>query len=330
MDMASREWEDRNRNQSLSREPQEGRERRYASSELRGGWGSLRSRQHSGGYGRGSESGSERASGYEGYGAGYESHGYGRGTAVSDWGRGGGVPLRAGSFEQGSRFGGLGYGAQQGYGPSGSWSEHAGGDWDSNGNQGYEGPQGGYGAARGGYGQPQTGGYSRGAPGSMSEQGGYGDHVSRHEPGRHAQQGAASGYGDQGRQLGGAGGHSEPPSHAHGAYGAGHHDYDYQQWRDEQIRNLDNDYCSWRQDRYKKFADEFNSWRASRSGGQGQNTGIAPGTTGGGLGSSAAGASSTGNSGTSSSAQAGGTAGDVSDSGAEGTTPGPSSSGRPR
>ena len=69
----------------------------------------------------------------------------------------------------------------------------------------------------------------------------------------------------------------------HGQPGQHHHDPDYHQWREEQIRNLDNDYQSWRQDRYRKFSDEFNTWRASRSGGQGQNT-VQGTTTGGNFG----------------------------------------------
>ena len=45
----------------------------------------------------------------------------------------------------------------------------------------------------------------------------------------------------------------------------GGYDPDYQQWRNEQMRNLDNDYESWRADRYKKFSDEFNTWRSNRT-----------------------------------------------------------------
>ena len=42
------------------------------------------------------------------------------------------------------------------------------------------------------------------------------------------------------------------------------YDVDYQQWRDEQLRKLDQDYLTWRQARYRQFADEFNAWRLSR------------------------------------------------------------------
>jgi len=44
-----------------------------------------------------------------------------------------------------------------------------------------------------------------------------------------------------------------------------HYDPDYEQWRNEQLRNLDNDYESWRGERYKKFSDDFNTWRSNRS-----------------------------------------------------------------
>jgi len=47
----------------------------------------------------------------------------------------------------------------------------------------------------------------------------------------------------------------------------GHHDPDYQQWRDEQLRMLDADYESWRKDRYQKFSNDFSQWRSSRTSG---------------------------------------------------------------
>ncbi|PUA95629.1 hypothetical protein C8C99_0430 [Acidovorax sp. 107] len=45
----------------------------------------------------------------------------------------------------------------------------------------------------------------------------------------------------------------------------GHRDPDYQQWRDEQLRMLDDDYDSWRKERYQKFSDDFSQWRSSRT-----------------------------------------------------------------
>jgi hypothetical protein len=48
--------------------------------------------------------------------------------------------------------------------------------------------------------------------------------------------------------------------------GPPHPDPDYHQWREEQIRKLDDDYDSWRNERYKKFSSDFDSWRKNRSG----------------------------------------------------------------
>jgi hypothetical protein len=70
-------------------------------------------------------------------------------------------------------------------------------------------------------------------------------------------------YGGYGDQLG------------YGSYQGGrqqqHHDPDYQQWREQQLRNLDDDYQSWRGERYKKFSDEFDSWRKNRQGAEQKN-----------------------------------------------------------
>lgn len=41
-------------------------------------------------------------------------------------------------------------------------------------------------------------------------------------------------------------------------------DPDYQQWRDEQLRLLDEDYDAWRKERYQKFSEDFSQWRSSR------------------------------------------------------------------
>ena len=51
-----------------------------------------------------------------------------------------------------------------------------------------------------------------------------------------------------------------------GNFGSGgmHHDPDYQQWRTEQIRGLDNDYKAWRDERYTNFSNEFGEWRKGR------------------------------------------------------------------
>lgn len=95
----------------------------------------------------------------------------------------------------------------------------------------------------------------------------------------------AGGYGARNDQSGGGYGHQPSGDrYSEGFYGdasrfshggqrennnqyqsRGTHDPDYQQWRTEQLRNLDNDYENWRADRYKKFSEEFNTWRSSRT-----------------------------------------------------------------
>ena len=47
-------------------------------------------------------------------------------------------------------------------------------------------------------------------------------------------------------------------------YAGQHHDPDYHQWRNEQIRGLDNDYKAWREERYSNFSNEFGEWRRGR------------------------------------------------------------------
>ena len=49
-----------------------------------------------------------------------------------------------------------------------------------------------------------------------------------------------------------------------GHSGGQHHDPDYHQWRNEQIRGLDNDYKAWREERYSNFSNEFGEWRKGR------------------------------------------------------------------
>ncbi|KQP21990.1 hypothetical protein [Pseudorhodoferax sp. Leaf267] len=104
---------------------------------------------------------------------------------------------------------------------------------------------------------------------------------------------------DRGRFQGGSGGYQSNTGAYAGAqnyggssdqlgYGSnqgggrhqGHWDPDYQQWRDEQVRNLDNDYHSWRGERYKKFSDEFSEWRKNRPAGDPQRSESAGADTG--------------------------------------------------
>jgi hypothetical protein len=40
---------------------------------------------------------------------------------------------------------------------------------------------------------------------------------------------------------------------------------DYEQWRNEQMRRLDEDYEAFRRERYERFAREFESWREARA-----------------------------------------------------------------
>ncbi len=42
------------------------------------------------------------------------------------------------------------------------------------------------------------------------------------------------------------------------------HDPEYCQWRQEQIRSLDDSYSAWRDERYSKFAKDFGEWRKNR------------------------------------------------------------------
>lgn len=56
-----------------------------------------------------------------------------------------------------------------------------------------------------------------------------------------------------------------------------HHDPDYQQWREEQIRALDEDYKAWRDERYSNFSNEFGEWRKNRKDRPSTSTGASTG-----------------------------------------------------
>lgn len=43
-----------------------------------------------------------------------------------------------------------------------------------------------------------------------------------------------------------------------------HHDADYDRWRTEHLRALDEDYHGWRQERYEAFSKDFHQWRSER------------------------------------------------------------------
>lgn len=111
--------------------------------------------------------------------------------------------------------------------------------------------------------------------------------------------GGGAGYGSDDASMRGTADYSRSRQpHPQGQQG--HHDPDYQQWREEQMRMLDDDYQSWRQERYQKFSDDFNSWRSSRTSQASSGKGPTGNTTGPGSSASAA----SGNT-TSSSAQSG-------------------------
>jgi hypothetical protein len=66
------------------------------------------------------------------------------------------------------------------------------------------------------------------------------------------------------------------------------HDPDYWQWRNEQMRALDDDYSAWRKERYSKFSDDFSQWRSQRQKGGGTGGSGTGGSSGSGTGGSAA------------------------------------------
>lgn len=117
-------------------------------------------------------------------------------------------------------------------------------------------PQGQHGPAHAPYAQsyygntPQHGGYGY-YPGNYpgSDQGHY-----QGQPGEHHFN-AESHFG------------YNPENHRHAQQAAGHgrhHDPLYDQWRNQQIQQLDEDYDAWHQERYQRFADDFDQWRRNR------------------------------------------------------------------
>ena len=76
------------------------------------------------------------------------------------------------------------------------------------------------------------------------------------------------GHGEGERDAGHRGDHNAPRPHSasHTAPHSptAHRDPHYQQWRDEQVRQLDADYDAWHAERYDKFAEDFNQWRTHR------------------------------------------------------------------
>lgn len=191
-----------------------------------------------------------------------ESSHEGRRTGPDEWaergygGRGGGEyeggrGLRSGHFGSAGSYarGGYGgYGSNAGPhaspgGGSGDWGDDEGLGEGEYSERGYQGRQGGSDA----YSRSGRGAYG-GRPGGFAGGGGYG-----------------GSYGDDPRNWGARDdGGSARRGFASGSRDHSHHDPDYQQWRDEQMRSLDEDYRSWREERYRKFSDEFDAWRKNR------------------------------------------------------------------
>lgn len=117
------------------------------------------------------------------------------------------------------------------------------------------------GAREGGYdeGRDWGRGPAGGDHGHERFQGGSGGY--RSNTGPYAGSQTYGGYGDQLGYGSYRGGRGQSP----------HHDPDYQQWREQQLRALDEDYQSWRGERYKKFSDEFDNWRKNRQGAEQKN-----------------------------------------------------------
>lgn len=152
-------------------------------------------------------------------------------------------------------------------------------DWNAYGRGRAEGGQSSYGAGArlDDYDRPYQS--RRGYDDAHGHERGGRDRFDHHERAPYGGNGATYGGSAYGGRMEGAGGQERGWSGSRGAsyggaydaqgrganHGSGaHRDPDYHQWREEQIRNLDNDYESWRQERYSKFADEFNTWRSSR------------------------------------------------------------------
>lgn len=221
------------------------------------------------GSGRGGYSGSRQQ--------GFEDRGQGQQAQQGDYNRYGsqGRGNDFGSDYGSSRFAGPGGGGDGGYGGGqryqddrSSWNrqqqafdQSRGSGQQGRGGERYNSNQGeeGYGSRE--YGTDYGTGRQYGQSSHWEQRGG-GSFDSQYGGGQYgrSQQG--------GRQYGGRESYGERSGY--GGYGQGasqghHHDPDYQQWRNEQLRNLDDDYNSWRGERYKKFSDDFNSWRNNRS-----------------------------------------------------------------
>ena len=118
----------------------------------------------------------------------------------------------------------------------------------------------------------------------------------RNDYDRSAQFSQNAGYGSYGNDYdrGGYGNARALGNQSGGLGGQSHHDADYHNWRQEQVRNLDRDYDDWRQERFQKFSNEFNTWRTGRTRNENQNDHNTPSQSGTTTGSSNKASSSSG------------------------------------
>lgn len=97
-------------------------------------------------------------------------------------------------------------------------------------------------------------------------------HLGTSQPSAPGRSAADAGRSQRGGDFGGgfqAWGHVPEAPQAHrstGTQAEEDFDPDYLQWREEQLRQLDEDYRAWRQ---HKFAEDFKQWRNRSSGGAG-------------------------------------------------------------
>lgn len=121
--------------------------------------------------------------------------------------------------------------------------------------------------------------------------GGYRNNQPGPERSRYGDSGGSWGSSGERQTWGGSGGRSGSGDRADGQRGGSHWDDHYRQWREQQIRQLDQEYEEYRRERQHHFESDFATWRQNRqgSGSQSPDQGAA-----GSFGSDAAGATTTG------------------------------------
>jgi hypothetical protein len=119
-------------------------------------------------------------------------------------------------------------------------------------------------------GHPPGGGRTAGYPGGMERfeggagpsQGHRGGHAGPRRPLHDSDHHEPHGFGGGHGQHSGVYGYESPQQQ--NQHGQPMFDPEYQQWREQQMRELDTDYSHWRRERYEKFSQEFNEWREAR------------------------------------------------------------------